>query len=63
MALGVGNIVALICIVISIIFAIVTHQATTLCGGHCSPSLRSCGGAHALRGVDLSRGGGSGRAC
>ena len=26
--LGVGNIVALICIVISIIFAIVTHQAT-----------------------------------
>jgi hypothetical protein len=28
MALGVGNIVALICIVISIIFAIVTHQAT-----------------------------------
>jgi hypothetical protein len=29
MTLGVGNIVALICIVISIIFAIVTHQATT----------------------------------
>jgi hypothetical protein len=28
MTLGVGNIVALICIVISIIFAIVTHQAT-----------------------------------
>jgi hypothetical protein len=28
MAPGVGNIVALICIVISIIFAIVTHQAT-----------------------------------
>ena len=28
MALGVGNIVALICIVISIIFAIVAHQAT-----------------------------------
>ena len=28
MALGVGNIVALICIVISIIFAIVIHQAT-----------------------------------
>jgi hypothetical protein len=27
MTLGVGNIVALICIVISIIFAIVTHQA------------------------------------
>ena len=28
MALGVGNIMVLICIVISIIFAIVTHQAT-----------------------------------
>ena len=27
MALSVGNIVALICIVISIIFAIVTHQS------------------------------------
>jgi hypothetical protein len=28
MTIGVGNLVALICIVISIIFAIVTHQAT-----------------------------------
>ena len=28
MTFGVGNLVALICIVISIIFAIVTHQAT-----------------------------------
>ena len=28
MTLSVGNIVALLCIVISIIFAIVTHQAT-----------------------------------
>ena len=28
MTLGVGNLVALICIVISILFAIVTHQAT-----------------------------------
>jgi hypothetical protein len=27
MALGIGNIVALVCIVISIIFAVVTHQA------------------------------------
>ena len=28
MFLGIGNIVALVCIIISIIFAIVTHQAT-----------------------------------
>jgi hypothetical protein len=28
MTLGIGNLVALICIVISIIFAIATHQAT-----------------------------------
>ena len=28
MTLGIGNLVALICIVISIIFAVVTHQAT-----------------------------------
>jgi hypothetical protein len=28
MTFGIGNLVALICIVISIIFAIVTHQAT-----------------------------------
>ena len=28
MTFGLGNLVALICIVISIIFAIVTHQAT-----------------------------------
>jgi hypothetical protein len=27
MVIGIGNIVALICIVISIIFAVVTHQA------------------------------------
>jgi len=28
MTFGIGNLVALICIVISIIFAIITHQAT-----------------------------------
>jgi hypothetical protein len=28
MLLGIGNIVALVCIIISIIFAFVTHQAT-----------------------------------
>jgi hypothetical protein len=28
MTLGVGNIVALICIVISVVFAVVTNQAT-----------------------------------
>jgi hypothetical protein len=29
MTLGVGNIVALICIVISVVFAVVTNQATS----------------------------------
>jgi len=40
MTLGVGNIVALICIVISVVFAVVTNQATNAFWG----SLRSCGG-------------------
>jgi hypothetical protein len=37
MTFGIGNLVALICIVISIIFAITTHQATNALwgiGGH-----------------------------
>ena len=49
MTLGVGNLVAVICIVISIIFAVVTNQATNalwwallaifavLCGAHGRP--------------------------
>ena len=32
MTLGVGNLVAIICIVISIIFAVVTNQATNALG-------------------------------
>ena len=39
MTFGIGNLVALICIVISIIFAIATHQATNALCGHCSRSL------------------------
>ena len=51
MALGVGNIVALICIVISIIFAIVAHQATNALWWALLAIFASCGGTHALRGV------------
>ena len=48
MTLGVGNIVALICIVISVVFAVVTNQATNAFWG----SLRSCGGTYRHPGAD-----------
>ena len=51
MTFGIGNLVALICIVISIIFAIITHQATNAFGGHCSPSSPCCGGTPGRHGV------------
>jgi len=52
MTLGVGNLVALICIVISIIFAIVTTGRLTRFGGRCSQSSQFCGGELARRGAD-----------
>jgi hypothetical protein len=45
MTLGVGNIVALVCIVISVVFAVVTNlRPLTHFGGRCWRFLRSCGG-------------------
>ena len=48
MTSGLGNLVALICIVISIIFAIVTHQATNALWGiarHIRRAVVGCQGA------------------
>jgi hypothetical protein len=46
MTFGVGNIVALICIVISIVFAIVMGQRPMLFGGRFWRSSQSFGGEH-----------------
>jgi hypothetical protein len=48
MTIGVGNLVAIICIVISVIFAIVTNQATNALS---LPSSLSYGGGHEPRGA------------
>ena len=56
MTLGVGNIVALVCIVISIIFAIITNQAANPLWWVCWRSSLYCGGDRRHRGAGFSLG-------
>jgi hypothetical protein len=53
MTFGIGNLVALISIVISIIFAIVTHQAANALWWALLLFSQFCGGTPVRRGVDL----------
>ena len=55
MTLGIGNLVALICIVISIIFAVVTHQATNALWWALLAIFAVCGGTRARRGAAVRR--------
>jgi hypothetical protein len=50
MTIGVGNLIAVICIVISIIFAIVTNQATNALWWALLAIFACCGGEHARLG-------------